>query len=135
RLALRDAGAGRGDAEAVGREHPLGGLEGGPGAGGGLVEEVHHHLPAQRGDLLDGPLQDLLEAVGRVQERLDLRGLQLLDPQQVAVGIGAQRSLLEALGARAPAAFSRSTTRSSPSSSWSRTWTLSSRDVVRVRPT
>ena len=65
RLALVDRGAGRLDADDVGRE-PLGGeLEGGEGSGAGLVEEVDDGAAAQRRDLLDVAPADLGEALRR----------------------------------------------------------------------
>ena len=64
RLPLLDAGAAGGEVDDVGGQALGGQLEGAARARGGLVEEVQHHPPAQRGHLLDLAVGDLGEALG-----------------------------------------------------------------------
>ena len=93
------ARGGGGDREAVRRQHPLRDLERRARARRGLVEEVDDRLAAQGRDLLDRPVQDLLEAVRGVEDGLDVAGLEGLDAQQVAVREAAHRRRLRAFGA------------------------------------
>ena len=83
RLPLLDARAAGGEVDDVGRQALGGQLEGAAGARGGLVEEVQHHPPAQRGDLLDLALGDLGEALGLGDDPLDAGAVEFLDREQV----------------------------------------------------
>ncbi|GAA3146248.1 hypothetical protein GCM10020001_081760 [Nonomuraea salmonea] len=68
RLALGHAGALGREVDHVGRQ-PLGGrLEGDPGAGGVLEEQVDDRAPAQRGQLLDGTFRDARQLLGGVED-------------------------------------------------------------------
>ena len=79
RLALVDRGAGRLDRDEVGGE-PLGGeLEGARGAGARLVEEADDGAAAQGRHLLDVAAADLGEALGAVEDRLDLLAGEVVD--------------------------------------------------------
>ncbi len=122
RLALLDAGSARGEVHHVGRE-PLGGqLEGAAGARRGLIEEVQHHPPAQRRDLLDLAIGDLGEAPGLLDDPLDFLAVEILDREQ----------MVHAVASTAAASIATS---SIPSSSLTRTWTCSAREVGRFLPT
>src|SRR4029079_4060178 len=83
RLALGHAGAGRGDIDGVGRQTLLGKLERDACARRCFEEQVDHRRAAERGDLLDRPLADLLEWFGRVENELDLLAAQWLEPEEI----------------------------------------------------
>ncbi len=121
-LTLLRARAGGGEVDDVGGEPLARDLERGPGAGGGLVEEIHHRLPPKRRDLLDLAGGDLLHGDRGVEHVGDLRRLQLLHADQILA--------LPAHGAHS----SWMTTRSTPSCSRSSTATDSRRLVGRFLP-
>ena len=68
-------------AHALGRD-----LERGAGPGRVLEEQVDDGAAAQGRHLLDGPLADLEEGLGQIQEVDDVGGVELGDAEQVAVG-------------------------------------------------
>ena len=67
-LALGDRGALGGEVDDIGRQALLGGLEGDPGAGGVLEEQVADGPAAQRGELLDRPVGDPGHLLGGVED-------------------------------------------------------------------
>ena len=67
-LALGDRGALGGEVDDVGGEPLGGGLEGDPGAGGVLEEEVDHGAAAQGGELLDLAVPDGRHLLGGVED-------------------------------------------------------------------
>ena len=86
RLALLHRGRRDRHVHDVGAEPLAGDLEGGLRAGRGLEEQVDLRAAAQgRLLLLDLPA-DLDRLVGQVEQRLDVRRRQPLDPEQMAVG-------------------------------------------------
>ncbi len=131
RLALLDARAAGGEIDDVGRQ-PLGcELEGAAGARRGLVEQVQHHPPPQRRDLLDLAVGDLGEALRPA--RRCARSPRGRGPRSTA---GVPSLLLaHALSCPLPTAVLAIATSSTPSSSRTRTWTCSERDVGRFLPT
>lgn len=68
RLALGDGGALGGEVDDVGRQPLGGGLEGDPGAGGVLEEEVDDGSAAQRRQLLDRPVGEPGHLLGGVED-------------------------------------------------------------------
>ena len=92
RLALGEARDAGGEVLGVGRE-PLGGqAEAGPGPGRVLEEQVEDDPPLERGDLLAAPGRDLGERLGRVEDRQDLLGREVLEAEQVLAGPGGWRA-------------------------------------------
>ncbi len=83
RLALVDRGAGGLDRDEVGGEALRGELEGGARARARLVEEGDDGAAAQGRHLLDVAAADLGEALGAIEDRLDLGFGELLDREQV----------------------------------------------------
>ena len=109
----------------VGREPLRRGLEREPGAGGVLVEERHHRLAPQRGNLRDVALRHLEERVGEVEHRLDPGpAAEIVDREQVLHRRSSSRS-----------GIPQRSTPSSPSTSASRTRTSSLDRVGRFLPT
>ncbi len=121
RLALVDRGARRLDRDQVGREALRRQLEGGAGPRARLVEEGDDGAAAQSRHLLDVAPADLGEALGAVEDRLDLRSGELLDREQVSHAV--------------TSAGSEIVTSSEPSTSSRQTLTRSSRAVGRFLPT
>src|SRR5690606_496664 len=117
RLALDHAGAGGRDVHRVRREPLLRELEGDARTRGSLEEQIDDRLAAQDRNLLDRQLADLLERPGRVQDREDLIGIELLQPDQVLAQVRSDR------GHTAPSPDERSSTARRPPSSGTSTST------------
>ncbi len=84
-LALGQAGALGGEVDDV-RAEPLGrGLEGDPGAGGVLEEQVDHGAAAQRRQLLDRPVGELAQLGRGGEDQLGVVAEQVARAQQVAL--------------------------------------------------
>src|SRR5690606_29196647 len=128
RLALLQARAVARHVDRVRAQPLLRELEGDARAGRRLEEEVDDRLAAQDRDLLDRPLADLLERLGRVQDRADLRGRELLEADQVLAEVGVRLAHPSTSGAE-------SSTASRPSSSGTSTSTRSPGSTSTVRPT
>src|SRR5688572_2406452 len=107
----------------VRRESFLRELEGDPGSGGGLEEEVDDGLAAERGHLLDGALAHFLEWLGGIEDQLDLFGAERLEADEVLAQ------------ARDHQPARTSSTASRPSTSETRTSTRSFGVVLTVVPT
>jgi hypothetical protein len=76
-LALGDARSLGGEVDHVGTQALGGQLEGDPGPGGVLEEQVADGPAAQRGHLLDRPVGDLGQVRGRVEDPGDVVGVQV----------------------------------------------------------
>src|SRR5690606_17265925 len=92
-------------------------------------EQVDDGLATQDGHLLDRPLADLLERLGRVQDRADLLRAERLEADEVLAQVGVDRHY------SAPPAGETSSTASRPSSSGTNTSTRSPASASTVRPT
>ena len=91
RLALVDRRARRLDRDHVRGESLRRKLERGAGPGARLVEEVHDRPPAERRHLLDVAPAHLGEALGALEDALDVGALEMLDRQQVLHSVPAPR--------------------------------------------
>lgn len=108
-----------GEGDHVRRHAPGGELKGDPRPCGGLKEDRGHGEALEGGNLLYGPLQDLPHHPGGVQKALHLGPAPALEVQEVP---------------HAPS-LSQSSTRSSPSTSSTLTFTTSLREVGTFFPT
>ena len=123
RLALLDGRAAGLEGQGVGRESLGGEVEARRRARRRLPEEVDDRAPAQRGHLLDVALEHRQEALGGVEQQLDVGAREVLDADQVPLGHG-------------HASFARTrTTSSTPSHSATRTLMRSRGAVGRFLPT
>src|SRR5664280_1108756 len=150
RLALRDRGCGRGDADHVRGEVASGSLERNAGPGGGLVEECRDPAAVEGRHLADRSSQDALHLVRGPHDQLDLGPGEDVDVDQVAMMPGAWlgagggeragrrgrgRHQLPAAVVSVERTCRAIVTSSSASTSARRTWTISSREVGTFFPT
>src|SRR5438105_2648367 len=114
RLAFLDRAAAGHHVDRVRREAFFGELERDAGTGRGFEEQVDDRLAAQRRHLLDGPLGDLFERLGGVEDQADLIGREALEPDQV-LSQGGGHVLLTRSTSSLPSSSSTSTSTRWPS--------------------
>lgn len=85
-LTLAHAAAAGGEVYDVGTEAAFGQFEGDAGAGAAFKEEIGHGNITQAGDFFNGPVDDLLEIVRRLEKELNVVFGDIFDADQVAGG-------------------------------------------------
>ena len=133
-LALGHAGALRREVDDVGGEPLRCGLERDPSTGGVLEKQVHHRPSPQSRKLLDGAVGQLAHLLGSVKNEVRLVPVEIGGREEVALHravlftealLAGRISALTWSPASAPGGGPSMTTSSSPSSSASRTRTVS----------